>query len=64
MKQTIIIKQRSINSFDVFFGNTQWNEHAYFRMKNNRLILESGQPVPQHLYTEITKEIQQLQQTS
>lgn len=53
----IVIKSRGGNLYDVFFGREGWDNWACFQKQRNRLLLVKGTPVPNSLYTEITKQI-------
>jgi len=53
----IIIKARTNNLFDVFFGKEGWNDWACFKRERNRLLLIKGSPVPNALYAEISQQL-------
>jgi len=54
---TLVIKSRGGNMFDVFFGRTGWDDWACFLRQRGRLLLVKGSPVPNSVYSEISKEI-------
>lgn len=57
MNAEILIKQRSNNMFDVFFGKEGWDDWACFRRERNRVLLVKGSPVPNFIYSAISKQI-------
>ena len=53
----MVIKSRGGNMFDVFFGKTGWDDWACFLRQRGRLLLVKGSPVPNSVYSEISKAI-------
>jgi hypothetical protein len=53
----LVIKKRTNNLFDVFFGGEGWEDWACFKKEKGRLLLVKGSPVPNSVYTEIFKQI-------
>lgn len=53
----LVIKPRTNNIIDVFFGKEGWEDWACFKKERNRLLLIKGSPVPAALYTEISKQV-------
>jgi hypothetical protein len=37
------------HKFDVFYGNSGWNNHARFSLKKQFLVQESGERVPRNV---------------
>lgn len=53
----IVIKTRGGNLFDVFYGREGWTDWACFLRQRGRLILVKGTPVPNSVYSEMSKQI-------
>ena len=53
----LVIKKRTNNLFDVFFGAEGWDDWACFKREKKSLLLVKGSPVPSSVYTEIYKQI-------
>lgn len=52
----IVVKKRDNNTFDVFYGHG-WDNWAHFRRDKGRLLLVKGLPVPNAVYSELSKQV-------
>ena len=45
------------SKFDVFYGNSGWNNHARFSVKKKVLVQESGERVPRNVLNTINQRL-------